>query len=167
MQYSVLKYNIQKSTNPVGMSTVWRASLVYESCNQNVAIVVVTLWPKRWLIYSNPKVQLMPCTSTKMTGCHAISHLIQSKSWPYSTWGRSHGLLNSRFKSTFSLQYGHVCFLPMMHQPRIQNSWNTWWHDNLNVFSKTPASFSLINNSFPQTAHTFCSRLRIGIPDGV
>jgi len=31
---------------------------------------------------------------------------------------------NMRLRSTFSLQYGHVCFLPTMHQPRIQNSWN-------------------------------------------
>lgn len=52
-----------------------------------------------------------------MTGCHAISHRIQSSNCPYKTCGRSHGLLNKRFKSTFSLQYGHVCFLPMIHQP--------------------------------------------------
>lgn len=37
----------------------------------------------------------------------------------------THGLQNIFFRSTFSLQYGHVCFLPMMHQPRMQNSWNT------------------------------------------
>jgi len=29
-----------------------------------------------------------------------------------------------RLRSTFSLQYGQVCFFPTMHQPRIQNSWN-------------------------------------------
>ena len=32
--------------------------------------------------------------------------------------------MNMRFRSTFSLQYGQVCFFPTMHQPRIQNSWN-------------------------------------------
>ena len=34
----------------------------------------------------------------------------------------SHGLGNNRFRSTFSLQYGQVCFFPTMHQPRMQNS---------------------------------------------
>lgn len=117
--------------------------------------------------YSRPRDQLMPLTSKKMTGCHAISHRIQSNSCPYRTCGRSHGLLNKRFRSTFSLQYGHVCFLPMIHQPRMQNSWNTWWHDSLNVFSRTPSSFSLTNSSFPQTAHVFSSKLRNGIPVSV
>jgi len=37
---------------------------------------------------------------------------------------KGYGLQNIFFRSTFSLQYGHVCFLPTMHHPRIQNSWN-------------------------------------------
>lgn len=37
---------------------------------------------------------------------------------------KGYGLFIILFKSTFSLQYGHVCFLPTMHQPRMQNSWN-------------------------------------------
>lgn len=37
---------------------------------------------------------------------------------------KGYGLLNIRFRSTFSLQYGHICFLPTMHQPLMQNSWN-------------------------------------------
>jgi len=36
--------------------------------------------------------------------------------------GKGYGLGNMRLRSTFSLQYGHVCFLPTIHQPRIQNS---------------------------------------------
>lgn len=93
----------------------------------------------------------------------SIFYRIAELSWSVCTYG----LLNKRFKSTFSLQYGQVCFFPIIHQPRIQNSWNTWWQDNLNVSSMTPESFSLTNKSLPQTAHTFCSKLRIGIPWGV
>lgn len=37
---------------------------------------------------------------------------------------KGYGLFIILFKSTFSLQYGHVCFLPTMHHPRMQNSWN-------------------------------------------
>lgn len=37
---------------------------------------------------------------------------------------KGYGDGNIRLRSTFSLQYGHVCFLPTIHQPRIQNSWN-------------------------------------------
>lgn len=37
---------------------------------------------------------------------------------------KGYGLLNIRFRSTFSLQYGHICFFPTMHQPLMQNSWN-------------------------------------------
>lgn len=37
---------------------------------------------------------------------------------------KGYGLLNILFKSTFSLQYGHVCFFPTIHHPRMQNSWN-------------------------------------------
>lgn len=35
---------------------------------------------------------------------------------------KGYGLLNILLRSTFSLQYGHVCFFPTMHQPRMQNS---------------------------------------------
>lgn len=37
---------------------------------------------------------------------------------------KGYGLFIILFRSTFSLQYGHVCFLPTMHHPRMQNSWN-------------------------------------------
>ena len=37
---------------------------------------------------------------------------------------KGYGLGNILLRSTFSLQYGQVCFLPTIHQPRIQNSWN-------------------------------------------
>lgn len=36
---------------------------------------------------------------------------------------KGYGLLNILLRSTFSLQYGHVCFFPTMHHPRMQNSW--------------------------------------------
>lgn len=141
-------------------------NLKFSQYEEFLGMEVEVVWV--WVVgYSSPNDQLMPLTSRKMTGCHAINHRIQSNNWPYSTCGRSHGLLNKRFKSTFSLQYGHVCFFPMIHQPRIQNSWNTWWHDNLNVFSMTPSSFSSTNSSFPHTAHIFCSKLRNGIPVSV
>jgi len=47
---------------------------------------------------------------------------------------KGYGDGNMRLRSTFSLQHGHVCFLPTMHQPRIQNSWN------LNQFDVKSAS---------------------------
>ena len=39
---------------------------------------------------------------------------------------------NIFLRSTFSLQYGHVCFFPTMHHPLMQNSWKlvvvvAWW----------------------------------------
>ena len=37
---------------------------------------------------------------------------------------KGYGLLNILFRSTFSLQYGHICFFPTMHHPLMQNSWN-------------------------------------------
>lgn len=37
---------------------------------------------------------------------------------------KGYGLLNILFRSTFSLQYGHICFFPTIHHPLMQNSWN-------------------------------------------
>lgn len=44
-------------------------------------------------------------------------------------WGKvkGYGLQNILLRSTFSLQYGQVCFFPTIHQPRMQNSWNLHW----------------------------------------
>ena len=74
--------------------------------------------------YSRPSAQLMPCTKTRTTGCQQTNQRSQSNSWAYIMWGFSHGLGNILFRSTFSWQYGQVCFLPTIHQPRMQNSWN-------------------------------------------
>ena len=74
--------------------------------------------------YSKPNAQLMPCTKTRTTGCQQTNQRSQSNSWAYIMWGFSHGLGNILFRSTFSWQYGQVCFLPTIHQPRMQNSWN-------------------------------------------
>lgn len=52
-------------------------------------------------------------TSTNEKTCSSTGHLT-----------KGYGLLNILFRSTFSLQYGHICFFPTMHQPRMQNSWN-------------------------------------------
>ena len=40
---------------------------------------------------------------------------------------KGYGLQNILLRSTFSLQYGQVCFFPTIHQPRMQNSWNLHW----------------------------------------
>lgn len=69
----------------------------YKSCKKHLQCV-------RWVTHVHAKVEL---------------------NW-FECFGgqKGYGLLNILLRSTFSLQYGHVCFLPTMHQPRMQNSWN-------------------------------------------
>ena len=73
--------------------------------------------------HSNPSIQLIPCTSTSIIGCQQTNQRSQSSNWPYIIWGFSHGVGNILLRSTFSWQYGQVCFLPTINHPRIQNSW--------------------------------------------
>lgn len=60
-------------------------------------------------------------------------------------WQKGYGLLNIRFRSTFSLQYGHICFFPTMHQPLMQNSWNLGLELRLNT-AKLSSSYKVQSN---------------------
>ena len=73
--------------------------------------------------HSSPSIQLIPCTSTSIIGCQQTNQRSQSSNWPYIICGFSHGVGNILLRSTFSWQYGQVCFLPTINHPRIQNSW--------------------------------------------
>ena len=68
---------------------------------------------------------------------------------------KGYGLQNILARSTFSLQYGHVCFLPTIHQPRMQNSWNL---QQLLLRAKRYVSVWIWNINFPANDyHLSCS----------
>lgn len=117
--------------------------------------------------YFIPSTLNTKCNVIKINGCQTSKYLIASNRAKYKCCCVSHGLspLND-FKSTFSLQYGHMSFLPRIHQPRIQFSWNTC--EQTNVVILIPSVFTNVSEvSSPQIAHTDCRRCLFGNPEGL